>query len=85
MKLPGFTADSSLGGSHEHYRTNCAERQLVGAIPQGQWGEGPCYDAACLSYSNCDQYYPDEVRVAQCYHGCEVPCPWGPELIPAPG
>lgn len=81
MKLPGFTADSSPGASHEHYRTGSPGPQPVGAIPQGQSGEGPCYDWPCVI--NCQAQYPDDP--AACIYSCEVTCPTGPPLIPAPG
>jgi hypothetical protein len=79
MKLPGFTADSSLGASHERYRTNIPERAPVGAIPQS--GTEPCYDWRCVI--DCQAKYPEDP--AACIYSCQVPCPYGPDYIPAPG
>lgn len=80
MKLPGFTADSSLGASHEHYRTRSPGPQPVGAILQ-QSGEEKCYDWRCII--RCQAEYPDDP--AACIYSCEIPCPTGPDFIPAPG
>jgi hypothetical protein len=68
MKLPGFTVDSSLGASHEHYRINCPEHQPVGAIPQSSTLE--CY-LECTRY--CEQLQPFE-EVERCLIGCKQVC-----------
>lgn len=82
MKLPGFTADSSLGASHEHYRTSSPKPEAVGAIPQ--WSTAQCY-LDCMSY--CEQMHPFE-GAERCPTFCEGVCePYPPdrELIPPPG
>jgi hypothetical protein len=76
MKLPGFTVDSSLGASHEHYRINCPEHQPVGAIPQSSTLE--CY-LECTRY--CEQLQPFE-EVERCLIGCKQVCE---ALPPDPG